>query len=254
MRICFLSLLLAVCVSLSAMADVVARFAPLADDERFAYSLQDIKDENGQHMRIDLVVYAVKNDDVENAAELFTWERNTRDFVQFTSDFRTAFFNVWSEGTYTLLKADGTTGEITVIASDVVGGRISTDGRFYAFIDFRRLSDYEKANIVLFDVENEAMTHLEWRPKRPVYGGWSLFRFGNIFRIYGIIDSGGSPAAAAIEMNPETMEITVLWDKTDIDNWLELSPPLPEISGDDSRLWQDDVFRQYHDPNIRLRR
>jgi hypothetical protein len=252
MRICFLSLLLAVCVSFSAKADVVAQFTPLADDEHFAYSEQNVPDTDG-HMRWDLTLYAVKNNNIENAAELFIWERISGGTIQFTSDSRTAFFHMWLEGKSTLLKADGVTGELRAVVSNVGWGRISTDGRFFASIDPQRLSDFEQANIFLFDIENEIMTQLDWKiNNRLDGGGWYIYRFDNIFRIYGTHDGGA--IAAVADLNPETMEITVLWDKTDIVRWWEISPPLPMLYGEDWQRWMDDVILQYHDPNIRLRR
>jgi len=258
MRACFFALFLTLFVSFPLVAEVVARFTPLADNERFAYDIESFPASDGSARRVLMMtLYAVRGNDIENASTLFSWSVHGWGSVQFTGDFRTAFFSTrqMPEDRRTLFKADGATGEIRAVASGLDGGRVSTDGRFFVSIDARRRTDREQANILLLDIENDVMTPLQWRTKGRIEAFWLVFRFGNVFRIYGTQDGGRAPIVAAAYLNPETMEITVLWDHTDIDFSLDPSPPqLPEIHGEDWQYWQDDVARGRNDPNIRLRR
>ena len=180
---------------------VAARFAPLADNERFAFSLENIRPAGGLHNIWNMTVYAVK-DNVNNVSELFTWDDvNRRNSIQFTSDFRNAFFitenNIarWASGTgsdtLSLYKANGDTGEIRRFLANLptTSLRTSKNGRFVLFEG--NIFNAEFAHVFLFDVEKEMIIgEFEWNPHRPIelerdtIQGWEIRRFDNLFKIF----------------------------------------------------------------------
>jgi len=239
-------------------ANEIIRFTPLADSERFTYSIQGRK----------LALYAVRNNDLEDISELFTWENVGFHGVQFTSDFRKCFFTVrvlppHRSGTPLLnyhfkrylYTANGETGEIRRLPFYIAGVfRVSKDGRFVGFTHPWRQPDFgnnsmwythDHINIFLFDIKTETMTHFEWQIDGIIEGSWHFLRFDNVFRIYGVGEGGFIGAVA--ELDPATMELSTLWDITG-------------MSADEGKLvpfdesWEDDVYVQIRNPTVRLQR
>jgi tricorn protease-like protein len=260
MRILFLFLFLTIQISLAVAEDVVARFTPLNDGERFAYTFESVRSPSGFLMR-NMTLYTMRNNDIQDISYLFTWEDIVWNHIQFTNDFRKAFFIDLrrSEGdARTLYMAVGATGEVKkILQNDSLraGFRVSKDGKFIVFVGSQFLSpsgrshEDERAIIAVYDIENGIMAEIEWRPHRPPYrdpiGGWTVHRFDNIFRIYADIEMGFIGAIA--ELDPTTLELTTLWNcfsVSGLDSW-------PRISDED---WQDDVVLQHRNPNIRLQR
>jgi len=233
----------------AAIPEEITRFTPLNANERFAYSTENARDNEGRGWW-NITLYAVRNNDINDVTELFTWEDIDWSRVNFTDDLRVCFFIDYNHikrdfnWTHNLYMANGFTGEVRRLITDISPlFRASTDGRFISFLR-RNLNEYS-ANIFLFDVENEIMAgEFEWRVNSRI-NTWVLYRFDNIFRIYGTNEGGGILAAA--ELNPSTMELVTLWDKIDDDDLIYL----PNLFLDDG--WQDDVSRLFRDPNIRLR-
>jgi len=248
-------------------ADEIVRFTPLGENERFAYAVENAQSPMGFAMW-KMTLYAVRNDNVADISELFVWEYVTWENIQFTGDFRVAFFfaRQWTASSPParhLYMANGNTGEIRKIMStrDSSDFRVTKDGRFIGFIGdwdspnyeaptFPHLG-YEKVNLFVYDVENKTMkNHVTWHINGFIDGGWSIFRRDNIFIIYA--DLEGGHIAAATELNPETMELTALWDMTNINDRIS---PLPRFAHSDRYCeWQDDIIWQRNDPNIRLQR
>ena len=231
----------------AAIPEEITRFTPLNANERFAYSIENARDNQGQQAWWNITLYAVRNNDINDVTELFTWEDIEWANVNFTDDLRVCFFlarqrtenmRVWTSDLY---MANGFTGEIRRLITDTIPlFRVSTDGRFISFLR-RNLNEYS-ANIFLFDVENEIMAgEFEWRVNGTV-NSWEVFRHENIFRIFGTLM--GIDLVAAAELNPATMEFRTLWDKSDITD----SRDTIHVDG-----WRDDVSRLFRDPNIRLR-
>ena len=224
------------------------QFAPLNYYERFAFSNQR------GWPGVPITMYAVRNNDSENAVALFTWRQilSVRG-VQFTTDFKRGFFmERVTFGESNFYKADGFTGEIRKLFSATsppftFEWRVSKDGRFIGILidnsDYRDNSVY----IHIFDVENEAFsTKIEWYlyrdPQLGPRNGWSIFRFDGVFRIYGWAGNGHTLAGA--ELNLETGELKTLWDIR--------TPEAPFNSY--VGLFSDDVSLQHWDPLVRLQR
>lgn len=159
--------------------DETIRFTPLNDNERFAYSLEGVQNVRGFRM-MNMTLYAVRNNDIEDISELFTWKDVLWFGIQFTDDYRMCFFAVWQRSeipphspsfTHYLYMVDGATGEIKKVMTNLMlPFRASKDGRFVCYINQWRLSDFEKglilsetekANIFLYDIENKTMRQFE---------------------------------------------------------------------------------------------
>jgi len=272
MRIFLFALFLAMQVSFSLPAEVVARFSPLQDNERFAFAIQAVSSEQ-VNMQRKVIFYAVTNNDIENISKLFTWE-NVIDNggIQFTSNFRTAFFAVRGERRQpnepllnhhffnSLYMANGDTGEIKKVMPNVMlSFRVSKDGRFVGFINGWRLLDFEnnifshrerqRANIFIFDIKNNTMRQFEWGISRPMSEGfWSIRRVDNIFRIYAVARGGYILAVA--DLAPTEMQLRTLWDRAYLEETFEIIS-LPNI---DAPGWYDDISFQFRNPNVRLQR
>ena len=85
----FLLILILIALHTSVLAaEVVGRFSPLNDNERFAYALERVPDAQGQWLlRLDMTMFAVRNNDINDTSELFTWEvANDSWGVHFTGD------------------------------------------------------------------------------------------------------------------------------------------------------------------------
>jgi len=241
-------------------------FTPLADNERFAYTMPLIFDSDG-HVRGAMRLYAVRNNDIDDVSELFTWEEAIWQSIQFTSDLRKCFFAMRvlpphrtqepllvSHFKRYLYVADGSTGEVRRLPVQVMPRfRVSKDGRFVSFINNWQLpyfeknifySEWEQANIFLFDIETETMSQFIWRTNSRISGSWDVFRFDNVFRIYAIAE-GGTYIAAAAELDLATMELTTLWDMTGLLGGHQI-PYYDDLL--------DDVALQEWNPNIRLQR
>jgi len=222
------------------------RFRPLNYDERFAYSW------HRGWPGVPITMYAVRNNDIENAVVLFTW-RQVRSLhgVQFTSDLKKSFISDivhpgWESNFY---KADGFTGEIRKLFTvpSLAEWRISKDGRFLGFLRDNSDYRYNSVYIHIFDVENEAFTtkiewHLYRHPQMSFRNGWSIFRFDGVFRIYGWQGNGHTWAGA--ELNLETGELKTLWD------FRTPGSPFGSYVG----LFGDDVSLQNRDPYISWQR
>ena len=234
------------------------RFAPLGDNDRFAYAIQTVRNDAGRGVH-KMTVYAARNNDIEDITELFSWmDVRYGEVIQFTSDFRKGFFLAIQRGenphiwTHNLYMANGLTGEIRRLLTDTGSLlRASKDGRFVGFLGRGQVG--ESVNIFLFDIASETIVgEFEWRTEWPVSGGWDIFRFDNGFRIYGTWERGQIIAVA--ELDPDTMELRTLWDGTgseiDVD-WVHSILSNPTRADDD---WNDDVVRQRRDPTIQLQR
>jgi len=247
MRGFLFALFLALCVSFPLTAEVTARFTPLADNERLAFSREQIRwgMAGWQH---NATFYAVRNNDIEDKRELFTQEDVIHHLIQFTNDFRTVFFTMRGRPpnhTRPIYVANGSTGEIRRLIHDAGGGLIksSVDGRFVGIVITGHLRDNFRI-IRLIDVANESMQEFEFRTTRAVTGGHSIFSYGYGFRIYAIFE--GDHIGAVAILDPLAMELNVLWDRTHYSDTIE-THLLP------TRVIGDGLFRQLEDPNIRLR-
>ena len=245
-------------------------FIPLADNERFAYSVRQVENEDGTP-RKDMTVYAVRNNDTGDTREVFSWKHVdilTGDNFQFTDDLKTFFFKeTRNVARYfhrsDLYMADGRTGKVRKLLPDILFGfRLSHDGRYIAFVNLYRefdpenavvIREYEKANIFLFDIENEIMHQFEWQMKSPINGGWTLRRAGNVFKIYADAEEDLTVVGEA-ELNPETLELTILWDKSYLDLVYGTQPEetrqLQTLY--ESPYWKDGVYDIANNPNIRI--
>jgi len=268
-------------VSVGFALELVGRFTPLAENERFAFSQRNIPHPTVGGTR-SYTFYVVRNNDINDVTELFTFE-DSDDAPQFTGDYRTAF--ILTYGRFAdppdpydnpFLMIDGNIGEIRRLPEGAwVGGslnRVSKDGRFTAFLDYRILTDtgewtgqnsHEQVNIFVFDIKNEAMRQLVWRTNMRIEGGWSISRSGNIFLIQGRFEKGGLVALA--ELDPAAMKIRVLIDATDRNNRIGSPESIHQLfphlfvshhlfADTDENDIIDDVISQYWNPNIRLQR
>ena len=239
-------------------------FAPLADNERFAYSVREACYQESMPI-YDMTVYAVRNNDIHDIKELFSWE-SVRHFgreFQFTEDLKIFYFleyrwlnTYWSE--QDLYVANGFTGTIKKLIPNIIGiFRLTDDGRHIAFLHYYREFDpknnimlereEKKADIVIFDIENETMRHFEWQTKSPVVdAGWILRKFGNNFRIFALTDEARDIIAEA-ELNPSTMELNVLWDMSDPADRIQ---PLQAFQ--ESPYVADDASDIFRNPNIMI--
>jgi len=237
--------------------DQITRFAPLDDNERFAFS--DVGVWDGQRWQSEMTFYAVRNNVMEDFTILFARRSVTWPDVQFTNDYKRAFFNetrfigdintpeVRIDSIYV---ADGFTGEVRRLLPDMGNNnnwRVSKNGRFISFI--RHIFSVPTV-IYLFDVENESIVgEFKLIPRIPAnrgWNGWSIARFDNIFRIYATVEFGY--IAEVVEFNPVTTELRTLWAAVDKDNGNSRLP-----HAEDS-YFMDDVEKQFDNPNVRLQR
>jgi len=247
--------------------EAVGRFTPLADNERFAVLHLGASRPGADVVRPSFMTfYAVRNNDITDITELFTWENVLvpgADDPQFTSDFRTAFFRVRAQEPlpfplYALYMANGSTGEIKrlpILVPSAIGGnfRVTKDGKFAAYPRGGQGGQAASVLISVFDIEAETMTQLTWRVTERGFGGWLIFRSDNGFMIHRT-GEGGDPLAIA-ELDPATMELRTLWDNTDWSKNQDDIPIPPNYhSMLEGSLWVDDVVLQWRDPNVRLRR
>jgi hypothetical protein len=234
-----------------------ASFTPLAYNERFAYSLQSIS-VNGQ-VRQRLTLYAVYNNNLSNITELVTFEPVNRDHIQFTGDLKKCFFyeellirnpDLSFSRVLNLYLADGHTGTVRRLLTDVGIVRVTENGRF---ILFQNLYRGEFAQLFLFDVEKDAIVaEFEWVLERPLedrqrwpHAGWYLLRFDNVFRVYEIVELDIIRAVA--ELDPSTMQLITLWDYLN-------TPEFSSIPWMGDANWHDDVMLLRQNPNIFLQR
>jgi hypothetical protein len=240
------------------MADEIIKFTPLRDNERFAYTTQT---QHGNLGRVwqRMTMFAVRDNNIENVTELFTWEPVRHSDIQFTSDFKKGFFiesNIirWDDSDlYHLYMVNGFTGDIRKLLPDIglsSGFRVSKDGKFILFLG----SSYPTRDFMdffLFDVENEVMLgEFEWRPNRqflpwgdPIHS-WRVRRSNNIFWLLATV---AEFIVAAAEFDPITMELKTFYSTLDESGF----PSLP-IRGDEG--WSDDVAQYHRNPNVRLQR
>jgi len=260
MRISIFVFIFVLQVSFALLASEIPRFTPLQDNERFAYAIQSMRDSEGRP-RMELTIYSVRNNNVEDISELFTWENVRWNNVAFTSDFRKVFFigitrigsGINAPQISNLYMANGNTGEIRRLITDNLGGsslRASKDGRFVIFQrhNFRSI---DSSQFYLFDVASETVLgEFIWRPNRPEYfwavNGWRFIRVDNIFRIIADYD-GDAGSLAVADFDPETRTFISLWVYPD--KMPELSFP-PYI---DIQALLDDIHLQGEDRSIMLR-
>ena len=221
------------------LESVAARFTPLADNERLAFTVQQ---ETGV-----TTFYAVDNYDYENFSAIYTRTRGiTWSSIQFTGDFRNGFFvflesAIWKSHLYML---NGLTGEVRRILTYMGGGpsRVSKDGRFAAFLH-RTDNEGQEVNMYIFDIENESIVgEFIWQPWENIsdpsilsqqINSFIIFRFDNIFKIYAAIDSGIVGGAI---LDPAAMTLISIWDNPyiffeSVDGYFSL----------DNLTWDDDV-------------
>jgi len=240
------------------MAEEITRFTPLRDNERFAYTTQT---QHGNLGRVwqRMTMFAVRDNNIENVTELFTWEPVRWWDIQFTSDLKIGFFIEdlfalrdhaigWSSPLYLV---NGFTGEIRKLLPDIGDSfRVSKDGKFVLFLG-PTYPRRDHIDIYLFDVENEIMLgEFEWRPNRqflpwadPIHS-WHVLRFDNIFWLLATV---AEFIVAAAEFDPITMELKTFYSTLDESGF----PSLP-IRGDEG--WSDDVAQYHRNPNVRLQR
>ena len=244
---------------------VVTRFTPLQDNEQLAVSFQNMRSHVGNPAVLRywqrLVMFAVRNNDIEDISELFTWEHFQGINIQFTRDFQKAFFvdSNWNADIsplpiQNLYMADGRAGEIRRLLADTeigrhIGWRASKDGRFVSFIELDPARSFV-LRIILFDVESKAMVgEFEWQPQseRALINiqGWTIRRFDNIFRIYGVSEIGS--IEAVVEFDPATMEFTILWDEFALSG-------LSSLAFEHDEAWDDDIFNMNWVSPARLQR
>jgi len=233
----------------------ISTFIPLGDNERFAYSVRNVQNEEiSWRRRWDISLYALENDDIENARKLFSWKHVGANDIQFTDGLRMGFFisrNIidWGRNwTFDLYKVNGHIGEVTRLAADVSSlWRVSGDGRYIGFLGGNHFDGY--VNVFVFDVKARAIAgEFEWRTVGPIdIDAWFIVRRDDAFIILGSGLDGR--IFAATELNLGIMELKTLWDKTDARGVALLL--LPNILDDDSE-WQDDVWRQSMNPLVML--
>ena len=241
------------------MANEATNFTPLQDNERFAFSLDNVLDNEGR-AHWNMTLYAIKDNDTDSVSELFRWQAVRWWDIQFTYDLRKSFFvdnSFLRSGSRaqarSLYMANGVTGEIRRLIADVGSERIrvSKDGRF---VVFQGSAGTGHVNIFLFCVESETIVgEFEWRPNSPEWfhiEGWNLRRFYNFFRIYATANKGIIYMIA--ELKPETSVLETVWIVWDTIETPEQQPVWLDINEEGD--WQDDVILQHRNPNIRLRR
>ena len=245
----------------------IARFTPLNDNERFAFSTQTIHDENFRsHNR--LTFFAIRNNDISDVTELFTWEPILRWDIQLTNDLKKAFFiqttpdfmRRESERINHLYMANGITGEIRRLPADIGHDsmRVSKDGRFVLFQ--KNVFGAGYVTIFLLCVENEALVReYAWKPNVPRdlsgISAWNIRRFDNVFRIYASGESGFIYAAAELDLSTMKLETQWEWDGTEaFEVDFSVLPNVSFLDGEFAWGWRvfDDVNLQDGNPYIRL--
>jgi hypothetical protein len=234
-------------------ANEITRFTPLQDNEQFAVSYLNMRSQVGNPAILRdwqrLVIFAMRNNDIEDISELFTWDHFQGPTFQFTRDFQRVFFmdrnwnaDISPSPIRNLFMADGRAGEIRRLLTDTeivrhTGWRVSKDGRFVSFAEHVPSRAYV-LRLVLFDVESKAIVgEFEWQPtsERALINiqGWTIRRFGDIFRMLGVSEIGSIDAV--VEFDPVTMEFTMLWDDFALSG-------LSSRAFEHERAWADDTF------------
>ena len=250
------------------LENAIIKFTPLGDNERFAYSVESVEIYVRDRFRTrvnNMTVYAVRDNDVDNTAELFLWEDVNQQSIQLTSDLRKVFFmpnhsyRRWTPAInlpLDIYMADGGTGEIQRVLAGTVNRensifRVSQDGKF-VLLSEREINYHEFARVLLFlfDVENGSIINeFEWRidfyGRNGLVQGFEVGRLDNIFRIIATTELGFITAVA--ELDPVAMVLQTVWFGFR-DAGL---PAQPNASDHD---WLDDVMFQRRNPSILLRR
>ena len=221
----------------------IERFTPLNDNERFAFSMHSVR-LSPVRWQPHITIYAVRDDNIEEASELFTWAIQNKESVQFTSDLRQCFIRVDTRP-FGIYRVNGSAGEIRrVLSIDNPNFRVSMDGRFILFQSYIRNREF--AHLFLFDVESESIiSEFEWRPNITA-SSWSINRFGEVFKIYAVNELGEIEAVGTL--NLVTRELRTLWNDFSIAG-LSSRP-----SSYDDEDWYDDVSIQRMSPSVMLRR
>ena len=255
----------------SQMPEVFQHFTPLTDDERFAYFFET----RGGTFPTSLTVYAVHDDDIENAVHLFAINGREGDFsthcITLSEDLKTLFFVTTQNQNLrgrrhpptnapNLYMANGVTGELQRLPVFIpehvwYSFRITRDGRFVVFIDPFPDHDYEsgrftggaerhQATIVVYDVEQRTTMRYVWEIEGWIESSWDLTATDNVFGIFGTSERGRRLARA--EFDPESMELKTIYDFTG--GGVSKIPP-PEYDED----WrEDELFIQMENPAINL--
>jgi hypothetical protein len=200
-----------------------------------------------------LVAYAVQDNNLEDIRELFRRERVSQSLTRISEDLRTIFFLHLINGTgLHLYMANGTTGEIKkLFISDRGMYTVTANGRYVgAIISMWRMaprngkdgsdgytsvpSDNPDRNkqvlIIIYDTEQGAVKNIvPWNLLGTFHGGrGSIESYDNLFRIRA--DADGTAGTLAIaELDPETENLTVLWDISDAEPLAEIPSPPPGI-------------------------
>jgi len=270
MRVFLYVLFLAAQASFAFSSEVVARFTPLDNNERFAYSVRQVRSLTDFRIWIpNITVYGVRNNDIENVSELFTQDGVSWGSIQLTGDLRKIFFlavpmesyyrpfDSLLDGIYGpyLYMADGSAGEVRRLMADVnLAFRVTKDGRFIGLVkelDRRMWPRFgafatDRVGILVYNIEAGTMARFEWRANNPVES-WDIYRLGNTFRVTGNFRS--IYAIVAVDVDPTAMELRLQWDMSDPD----LEGPFPFYFGDDDSLLDDTLF-QDGNPSIHLQR
>ena len=211
-------------ISVFIPAQETTGFTPLANNERFAYTTPHSFNNEGRGQWV-LHLFAVQGGDIENAVPLIATGSIRNWEVQFTSDFKKAFFinidypgnGISAPDIHSFYMANGLTGEVKRLMVDTsyASWRVSRDGQYILFQSFEHRAGY--VNLHLFDVENEAIVdEFIWRPDRPArlnqsapIQAWEIRRHGSIFRIYATTELGF--VAAIAEFDPASRQVVTLW-------------------------------------------
>ena len=206
------------------LAEEVTNFTPLADNERLAFTVKDYTE---------VTFYAVDSNNFNDFSLLFSLNPALFHGIQFSDDFRMAFFVTdtvnqengrIAEHFQNLYIINGHTGEISRILTfqTTKAVRVSLDGRFLCFLSRPDLMA-NFVNIYLFDIERGTMIDkFVWHPWENVddqqissqtFTAFRIFRFDNIFKIYADIDGG---IVGGVILDPETLTLDLIWNDPSI--------------------------------------
>jgi len=211
MRRFLIVLFLAMLVSFTLEADVITRFPSLQDNERLAHSTRrERRNPTARHIWTPVMtLYAVRDNNIEDASVLFTWDNVPWFHIQFSNDLKMCFFIVETviasdpvapSVRRDLYVANGISGEVRRLLTGMGSAAycISKDGRFILHLsslirDSRNYS-VNLFNLYLIDVEKGGiLDEFEWRLNRSEYAnemnpveGLDILAIDSIFRLLAV--------------------------------------------------------------------
>jgi len=232
-----------------AAQEVVFSFPPLQSNERLAYRMGDSR---GWILEL----YAQDIQSLYVTRLINTWDNSTEwGSLQFVNNRRDCFFVIETKGTsriWSIYRLKGDEGVVVRLFDDRWPDPFtaSVDGKFMLFdglndgIRHRELELGREGIFSLFDGETGVLLHrFGWTINNPIWGFFTVLRNADgTFRV--LYTTEGSFVYGEARINPVTMKLEVLWDKTDDREFRGIKRTETQFT--------DDISYHYRDKTLNL--